>query len=84
VCEDVDVEAWNEHEMVILSPQPCRVDERFAVEIPGDARARIRVRVSECGAEVTDDGALRHRVRLLIESDEPVVGDTPERASREQ
>jgi hypothetical protein len=83
VCEEVDIEAWDEREMVILSHQPCRVDERFAIEVPGDARARMHVRVSECGSAVTDDGALRHRVRLLIESYEASMASTLEEASRD-
>jgi hypothetical protein len=69
LCEEVDVEELNEREMIILSPQPCRVDERLAVEIPDDARARMQVRVSECGPAVAGDGSIRHRIRLAIERD---------------
>lgn len=67
--EEVAIEELKEHEVVILSPEPCRAEERLTLEIPGDLRRRMRVRVSECRPAVTDDGAIRHRVRLVIEGD---------------
>ena len=53
--------------MVILSPEPCRVDERLTIEIPGDSRRRLNVRVRESRPAVEADGAIRHRLKLLIE-----------------
>lgn len=67
VREEVAIEAWNEDEVVILSPEPCRPDERLTLEVPGDARRHLAVRVSECRPAVAGDGAIRHRLRLQIE-----------------
>jgi hypothetical protein len=68
VREEVAIEAWDEDEVVILSPEPCRPDERLTLEVPGDAQRRLAVRVSECRPAVAgDDGAIRHRLRLQIE-----------------
>ena len=34
--EEVAIEELTEDEVVILSPEPCRADERLTLEIPGD------------------------------------------------
>ena len=69
VREEVAIEHWSEEEVVVLSPEPCRADERFSLEIPGHARRPVNVRVSESRPAVTDDGSIRHRLRLVIEGD---------------
>jgi hypothetical protein len=66
--EEVSIEELTDREAVILSPEPCRMDERLTLEIPGDLYRRVNVRVSECRPAVSGDGAIRHRCRLSIES----------------
>jgi len=67
VREDVDIETLTDREVVILSQEPFGGRERFALEIPGAVLRRITVSVVECRPTVTDDGAIRHRCRLVIE-----------------
>jgi len=67
VREDVVIEALTEHEVVIISSDPFRPQERFALEIPGATLRRINVSVVECRPMVIDDGTIRHRCRLSIE-----------------
>lgn len=73
VREEVSIEDWNEREMVILSDDPCRVDERVTVEIPDDERRSVTGRVMVCRPAVAGDGAIRHRIGLSIEPDEADV-----------
>jgi len=65
--DEVAIEVWGEEEVVVISPEPIRPDERLTLEIPGDSRLRLSVRVSESRPAVADDGVIRHRVRLSIE-----------------
>lgn len=65
--EEVAIEEWTENEMVILSPEPCRADERLTIELPGDSRRRLTVRVRESRPAVVADGPVRHRLRLSIQ-----------------
>jgi hypothetical protein len=65
--DEVAIEVWGEKEVVVISPEPIRPDERLTLEIPGDSRRRLSVRVSESRPAVADDGVIRHRVRLSIE-----------------
>jgi len=65
--DEVTIEVWGEEEVVVISPEPIRPDERLTLEIPGDSRHRLSVRVSESRPAVADDGVIRHRVRLSIE-----------------
>ena len=67
VREEVAIEHWSEEEIVVLSPVPCPAEERLTLEIPGNLRLRVDVRVSESRPAVTDDGSIRHRLRLVIE-----------------
>ena len=69
VREEVAIEHWSDKEIVVLSPEPCRAEERLTLEIPGNLRLRVDVRVSESRPAVTDDGSIRHRLRLVIEGD---------------
>lgn len=68
VREEVAIEEWNEHELVILSPEPCRTDERLTLEIPGNGRHRLGVRVRESRPAVVADGPVRHRLRVSVEN----------------
>ena len=65
--EEVAIERWDEREVVVLSPEPLRAEERVTLEIPGDARRRTGARVSESRPAIVGDGVIRHRVVLLIE-----------------
>lgn len=72
--DEVTIEAWSEGDVVILSPEPIKPDDRVTLEIPGESPRRLNARVSQSKPEITVDGAIRHRVRLSIESNgvEPV------------
>jgi hypothetical protein len=70
VREEVAVEELTDREAVVLSPEPYWTDERLTLEIPGDLRRRVNVKVSECRPAVIGDGPIRHRCRLVIEDDE--------------
>ena len=65
--DEVAIEERNEHDMVILSPEPCRVGERVTLEIPDDVPRGVNGKVAECRPSVAGDGAIRHRIRLSIE-----------------
>jgi len=67
--DEVVIEKWGEQEVVVLSPEPIRPEERLTLEIPGGLHLRVNVRVSESRPAVTDDGSIRHRLRLVIEGD---------------
>ena len=64
--EEVAVEALTEDEAVVLSPEPCRRDERLTLEIPGNPPRRVGARVVECRPVVAGDGDIRHRLRLAL------------------
>ncbi len=72
--EEVAIERWDNGEVVVLSPEPLRPEERVTLEIPGDARRRTSARVSESRPAVVGDGAIRHRVVLSIEGRGTKVG----------
>ena len=65
--EEVSIERWSGNEIVVLSPEALRPQERVTLEFPGDARRRTSARVSESRPAVAGDGAIRHRVVLAIE-----------------
>lgn len=73
VREEVAIEEWSEGEFVILSPEPCRTNERLILEISGSVRKRINVRVRESRPAVVADGPIRHRLRVSIEDQGPDV-----------
>jgi hypothetical protein len=64
--EEVAIEQ-GDREVIVLSPEPLRPDEKLTLEIPGDPRRRVSVKVSESKPAITGDGAIRHRLRLSIE-----------------
>ena len=65
--EEVAIEELTDTDVVILSPEPCRTDERLTLEIPGDNRRRLSVSVRESRPIVVADGPIRHRLTLSIE-----------------
>jgi hypothetical protein len=71
VREDVVVERWEGRELVVLSQEPCQVREELRIEFPGTSRRRVSGRVFESKPAVADDGAIRHRLRLVVESEVP-------------
>ena len=71
VREEVTLEEWNDAEVVVLSPEPCRPNERLLLEVPGGDRRRLNVKVRESRPAVVADGAIRHRLRLSIEHQSP-------------
>jgi len=68
VREDVVIEQWEGDELVVLAPEPLSPHERVSLEFPGDARRRAHVRVVESKPAVAADGAIRHRLRLAVET----------------
>lgn len=69
IREDVSIERWQETELVVLSPEPCRPQEQLRIEFPGHSRRRISATVVESRPSMTDDGVIRHRLTLLVEPD---------------
>ena len=67
VREEVAIEEWDDGELVILSPEPYRTDERLVLEFSVGSRRRLNVRVRESRPDVVGDGPIRHRLRLSIE-----------------
>lgn len=65
--EEVTIEQWGEREVVVLSPEPIKPEERVALEVPGNSHHRTHLRVLESRPAMTDDSAIRHRLRLAIE-----------------
>lgn len=80
VREEVAIEEWTENEMVILSPEPCQANERLTIELQGDSRRRLKVKVRESRPAVVADGPVRHRLRLSIQHD---AADTAHRRGSE-
>jgi len=78
--EEVAIERLDDREVVVLSPEPLKPQERATLEIPGDNRRRMAVKVAESRPAVTGDGAIRHRVVLAIEGrgTDPVAIGGPE------
>jgi hypothetical protein len=68
VREDVVVEQWEGDELVVLAPEPFKPQERVTLEFPGAARRRAHVCVLESRPAVLADGAIRHRLRLAVET----------------
>lgn len=67
IREEIAVEHWDGGEVVLLSPEPYRVQERLQIEFPGASRRRVEARVVESRPTVVDDGVIRHRLRLAVE-----------------
>jgi len=65
--EEVTIEQWDEHEVVVLSPEPLKPEERLTIEFTGGSRRRSHVRVLDSRPTVVDDSVIRHRLRLAIE-----------------
>jgi hypothetical protein len=66
--DEVMIEAIDEHEITVLAAEACRPDERVSLEIPGGSRSRVHARVADSRPEVAEDGAIRHRIRLVPSS----------------
>lgn len=67
--EEVSIEQWRGNELTVLSPEPCRPHERLRIEFPGQSRRRCRAVVLESRPLMADDGVIRHRLRLTVESE---------------
>jgi hypothetical protein len=65
--DEVSIERWGEREVVVLSPEPVKPEERLTLEVPGQSRHRVHVRVLESRPALTDGNVIRHRLRLAIE-----------------
>ena len=78
VRDEVMIESLDEREIVVLSPEACQPDERISLEIPGGGLSRVQATVAESRPVVVDDGAIRHRVRLVPISPEDAATDVME------
>ena len=67
VRDEVAIQSWDDHQVVVLSPEPLRAEERATLEVHNGARRRVSVRVAESRPEMAMDGAIRHRLVLSIE-----------------
>jgi hypothetical protein len=65
--DEVSIERWGEQEVVVLSPEPVKPEERLTLEVPGHSRHRVHVRVLESRPSLTDGNVIRHRLRLAVE-----------------
>ena len=74
VRDEVAIEEWREHDMVILSPVPCRVGERVTLEIADRARRDVSGTVAQCRPSMTGDEQIRYRVKLSIERQAAAAG----------
>jgi hypothetical protein len=68
IREDVSVEERHGNELVVMCPEPCRPQERLRIEFPGRSRRPLRATVVESRPSVADEGAIRHRLRIVIET----------------
>ena len=65
VRDEVTIESRDEREIVVLAPEACRPDELVALELLASGRYRVSAKVVESRPVVAEDGAIRHRVRLV-------------------
>ena len=65
--DEVAIEKLGAREVVVLSQEACRPDDRVALEIPGNIRRRINARVAGSRPVAVQDGAIRHRLRLVLQ-----------------
>ena len=65
VRDEVTVELIEAGEIVVLATESCRPEEHVGLEILGNGRHCISARVLESRPVVGEDGAIRHRVRLV-------------------
>ena len=65
VRDEVTIESLDGPEIVVVAAEACRPDELVGLEIPGSGPHRVRATVAESRPVVTEDGAIRHRVRLI-------------------
>jgi hypothetical protein len=73
VREEVSIEQWSGNELIVLSPEPCRPRERLRIEFPDRSRRRCRALVVESRPLMADDGVIRHRLKLTLESESAEV-----------
>ena len=76
VREDVTIEEWHGDEVSVISCVPSKPQERLTLEMPGDAGEQVQAVVQESRPIVTNDGSIRHRLRLVL-TDRTGFTDTP-------
>jgi hypothetical protein len=67
VREEVVIESSNDSQIVVLSTTPSRQDETLTLELPGVDPRHVVVKVAESRPVVGPNGALQHRLLLLIQ-----------------
>jgi hypothetical protein len=78
VRDEVTIETLSEREIVVLSPESCRPRDQVGLEIPGRARHRVNATVAESRPFVAEDGAIRHRLRLVPDNSQAETGAVTE------
>ena len=68
VRDEVTIVSLGDREIVVVSPEACRPDENVSLEIPNSGRFRVNAKVAESRPLVAEDGAIRHRLRLVPSS----------------
>jgi hypothetical protein len=69
VREEVAIESWNDHQIVVVGSTPSRPDDTLTLELPGPGPRHVTVTVAESKPIVASDGSLRHRLRLAVQPD---------------
>jgi hypothetical protein len=67
VRDEVAIERWDDREIVVLSPTPSRADDILTLELPGVDPRHVVVKVTESKPVVVQDGALRHRLVMVVQ-----------------
>jgi hypothetical protein len=81
VREEVAIEVWREGEIEVTSMAPCQVNERLALEMPGDGDGLIPVTVRESRPIVAEDGSIQYR--LVLAFDPSAVATTSDEGHRQ-
>jgi hypothetical protein len=69
IREEVAIESWGDHQVVVLSSTPARPNDTLTLELPGDGPRHVLVTVAESKPVVAPDGSLRHRLCLAGQLD---------------
>jgi hypothetical protein len=71
VREEVAIEHWGLDEIELDSAVPCGAGEELVLEVPGNGVGQFLVTVLDSRPFVSEEGAIRHRVRMRIRRESP-------------
>lgn len=81
VREEVAIELWRDGEIEVTSMAPCQVNERLALELPGDGDGFVPVTVRESRPIVAEDGSIRYR--LVLSFDQSAIATASDEGHRQ-